>query len=312
MRTALLVLLTLCLSMPAASHAQSDAASDPFLTPSGFDVQGHRGARGLAPENTLPAFRTALDLGVTTLEMDLAISQDGQVVVSHEPWMSHVICRTPDGERIPEGEAQSHNLYAMPYERVAQYDCGSLAHPEFPEQENEPARKPLLREVIELAEDRVDLGGRDRPVFYNVEIKSRPAWEGRFHPAPDAFAQAVYDMLESEGVLRRTTVQSFDPRALVAMHAIDSDVRLAMLVSRGFNPGMQAFVDSLGFVPDIYSPDHRLVDEDLLAEAEERGMQVIPWTVNEGRAMRRLIALGVDGLITDYPDRAQRVLQAAE
>ena len=299
---AFLVLLPLFL-MPSPSAAQSA----PSLTPSTFDLQGHRGARGLAPENTLPAFRKALTLGVTTLELDVVISQDGSVVVSHEPWMNPTICTTPDGERIP-GDGQSHNLYQMTYDEIAAYDCGSRQHPRFPEQETTPATKPQLRDVIAMAEEHVDLGGRDRPVFYNIETKSRPSWEGTFHPNPQTFAQAVIDVVKETGVARRVTIQSFDPRTLQAVHAMDVPVRTALLISRTYNPGLPAAIEQLGFTPDIYSPDYRLVDADLLQQAHERGMQVIPWTVNETDEMERLIERGVDGLITDYPNRAVRLI----
>jgi glycerophosphoryl diester phosphodiesterase len=294
------------LVMPLRSPAQS--SNDAFLTPSGFDVQGHRGARGLAPENTIPAFQKALDLGVTTLEMDVVVSTDGKVVVSHEPWMSHQICLAPDGDRIPEEEAKTHRLWEMTYEAITKYDCGSLQHPDFPKQEPTPAPKPLLRDVIEMAEDRVDLGGRDRPVFYNVETKSRPAWDSTFTPPPDTFATAVVDVLKDTGVLRRATIQSFDPRTLKAVHDADPTVRLALLVGQNFDPGIEAQIQMLGFTPDVYSPDHQLLDAERLKQARTHSMQVIPWTVNTPDAMRRLIDLGVDGLITDYPNRLLDVL----
>jgi glycerophosphoryl diester phosphodiesterase len=300
-----LVVLLVTTLAPPMSAAQS--SSDSALAPSGFDLQGHRGARGLAPENTLLAFRKALDLGVTTLEMDVVISQDGRVVVSHEPWMNPEICLLPGGDPIPEGEGKAHNLYAMPYAKIATYDCGSPAHPRFPEQENAPAKKPLLADVIEMAEQYVDLGGRDRPVFYNIETKSRPSWDGRFHPAPDSFAQAVVDVLKDTNITRRATIQSFDPRTLQAVHAMDVPVRIALLVASMQNLTMDAAIEQLGFTPDVYSPQFTLVDADVLAQARRQDILVVPWTVNEAEAMQRLANLGVDGLITDYPNRAARL-----
>lgn len=304
--TRLLCLVLLIALMPPATHAQSSA--DKPVAPAGFDLQGHRGARGLAPENTLPAFRKALDLGVTTLELDVVISQDGTVVVSHEPWMNADLCTTPDGERIPDHKEQSHNLYQMAYDTIAAYDCGSLQNPRFPDQQTRPAKKPLLREVIAMAEEYADLGGRDRPVFYNIETKSRPSWEGTFHPAPDTFAEAVVAVVQETGITRRATIQSFDPRTLRVVHAMERPIRTALLIARSAHPGLPEAVEQLGFTPHIYSPDHRLVDTDLLNAAHERGMQVIPWTVNDPDTIQRLIALGVDGLITDYPDRGMRLV----
>jgi glycerophosphoryl diester phosphodiesterase len=261
----------------------------------------------LAPENTIPAFRKALDLGVTTLELDVVISQDGEVVVSHEPWMSHVICTAPDGSPVEEGTAADHNLYEMTYEEIAAYDCGSRAHPRFPEQELQPVAKPLLRDVIQMAEAYA-AEQRDEPIFYNIETKIRPKWEGTFTPGPEAFADAVLGVIREEDVAARATVQSFDPRTLIVAHARQEEsgavpVRLALLIASSMDNGVNGNLQMLPFTPDIYSPDHTLVDADLIAAAHEKGMLVIPWTVNDPADMDRLVDLGVDGLITDYPNR---------
>ena len=283
--------------------------SDSVRTPEGFDLQGHRGARGLAPENTIPAFRRALAIGVTTLEMDVVVAGDGTVVVSHEPWMNHQICRTPEGARLASHDARRHNIYEMSYEEVAAYDCGSLQHPDFPEQEPQAASKPRLRDVIAMAERYVE--GHDRaPVFYNIEIKSRPEWDGRFHPPPKGFVARVLAVVEGEEeVAAQTTLQSFDPRALEAVHAESNGVRTALLIGWMGDEGLEANLNRLSFRPDVYSPTARLVDADLVADVHARGLTLVPWTVNEPATMRRLLALGVDGLITDYPDRARAVLR---
>lgn len=294
---------------PSNAFAQP-TSSDTARTPEGFDLQGHRGARGLAPENTIPAFRRALEIGVTTLEMDVAISKGETVVVSHEPWMAAAKCRTPDGNRIPEGEEQSHNIYEMSYERIEAYDCGSLKLSDFPEQEPTPAPKPRLEDVIQMAEAYVETHDRP-PVFYNVEVKSQPDWDGSFHPNPETFVRTVLVVIEAEGVGPRTTIQSFDARAVEAVHRQNSVVRTSFLVGWS-GPGIDEALDTLSFVPDIYSPNARLVDEELVDTAHEHRMQLIPWTVNDPSAMKRLIRLGVDGLITDYPDRAQAIRQSGE
>lgn len=292
-----------------ASGAASSApdASSRAIVPEGFDLQGHRGARGLAPENTLPAFRRALEVGVTTLELDVVISGDGKVVVSHEPWMSATICRTPDGAPIPEGEQKEHNLYAMTAAEAARYDCGTREHPRFPEQALQKASKPLLADVIEMAE--AEAGRTDRePVFYNVETKIRPSWEGTFTPEPEPFAEAVLQVLEETGVARRSTIQSFDPRTLEVVHRRDAPVRTALLVAESLDRGLSQNLSALSFTPDVYSPAYRLVDAALLERASANGLAVIPWTVNDKDDMQQLIDQGVDGLITDYPNRAVEVL----
>jgi len=283
-----------------------------------FDLQGHRGARGLVPENTLPSFRRALELGVTTLELDTVVSADGQVVVSHEPWMSAEICSHPDGRLVQPGEAEELNIFQMTYAEVAQFDCGIRGHARFPRQIPQPARKPLLREVFALGEDwsRENAGP---PVFYNVETKSRPVWESTYCPDPETFVEAIWREVEAAGVARRFILQSFDPRTLVVAHERQLPIRLALLVEaaeRGIEaePHPLTFLETgiavLGFAPQVYSSDHRLVTQPVVSTCHAHGIQVIPWTVNETVVMRHLQDLRVDGLITDYPDRGDFLLKA--
>lgn len=273
-----------------------------------FDLQGHRGARGLLPENTVPAFLRALELGVTTLEMDAVITKDGEVVVSHEPWFSSVICSLPSGEPVPPADEQRYRIYELPYEEVARFDCGSRGHPRFPEQQPMRVSKPLLRDVIRAAEAYAaehDLP----PVRYNIETKSRPGGDGVLHPGPEEFVRLLYGVLTETGIRDRATLQSFDVRTLQAARRLDPSLQLALLVEFEGNRGLEADLAELGFTPDLYSPDYRLVDAALVAAAHARGLQVVPWTVNDLEEMRRLKALGVDGLITDYPDRGRLLLE---
>jgi glycerophosphoryl diester phosphodiesterase len=268
-------------------------------TISGFDWQGHRGARGLLPENSLPAFHKALELGVQTLEMDVVISADSQVVVSHETWMNHEICLTPEGSRITEAEEKSHNLYAMPYATIKQFDCGSIGHPRFPQQQAMKTYKPLLHEVIQMAEKYVAQTKRPN-IFYNIEIKSEEDGDGVRHPAPPEFAQRLYDVLTQEHVLERTVVQSFDVRALRTMHQMDASVKLAYLIEN--LDSFEANMAKLDFTPYIYSPSHTFVTPELVQKVHQRNMKLVPWTINTTERMKALIEMGIDGLITDYPN----------
>jgi len=296
------LVLGACLPMPPAP---------PPFRPPAFDVQGHRGARGLAPENTLAAFQVALDLGIPTLELDTVVSADGEVVVSHEPWMSHEICRHPDGREVAEAEAEGLNIFRMTYAEVARYDCGARGHPRFPRQRAEAAVKPRLREVFALGEGHTQGRGLP-PVQYNVETKTRPAWDGERTPSPERFVDLLWGEVEAAGVAERFILQSFDVRTLQVARARGLPIRLALLVEAsargGAIPDPGAFLDeglaALGFIPEIYSPDYRIVTPAVVARAHGLGMQVIPWTVNDAEMMRQLKAMGVDGLITDYPDLA--------
>jgi len=272
-----------------------------------FDLQGHRGARGLLPENTIPAFLRALELGVTTLEMDAVIAKDSTVVVSHEPWMSGTICSLPSGEPVPVEQQEQYRIFEMTYEEVARFDCGSRGHFLFPRQEAMSVPKPRLRAVIQAAERYAREHGLP-PVRYNIETKARPDWDGTFTPDPETFTLLLHNVLVDTGVKDRTTLQSFDVRTLRAGRRLDPSWTLALLISGEEDPGLAAHLETLGFTPAIYSPHYRLVDEALVREAHARGMQVLPWTVNTLEEMQHLRALGVDGLITDYPDLGASLL----
>ncbi len=278
----------------AAGKAALDAPLDGRV-----EIQGHRGCRGLKPENTWPAFAHAIDLGVDVLELDVCLSADGQVVVSHEPWMDLGLCR-PQGGAAPSAEGRGPHFGELPYRAISAWDCGSWGNPRFPEQEPVATAKPLLREVLLLAETRAASLGR--AVGYNVEIKARPEWDGVEQPSPEAVVPVVLEVLRATGVRDRTTLQSFDHRVLRLARAADPGLRLVLLEEA--NPLMGRVIDRLGFEPWAYSPWHPLVTKGMVREAHRRGIRLIPWTVNEPADLLRLRALGVDGLITDYPDRA--------
>lgn len=265
-----------------------------------FDLQGHRGARGLYPENTIVAFIEAVKLGVTTLEMDVVVSKDGQLVVSHEPWMNESICAL-NGEKLKGNAKEQHNIYQLTYEQIKKYDCGSNGNDRFPDQKKIAASKPLLAEVIDTIEKYV-AANKLKPLFYNIETKSTVDGDEVFHPKPAVFSELVYDMLKKKHVLQRSIVQAFDVRTLQAMKQIDSTVTLALLV---FNAdGLNKNIERLGFTPHIYSPNFALVNKALVRKCHQKNMLIIPWTVNDEQKMKQLKRLGVDGLITDYPNIA--------
>lgn len=294
-----LVLASMILPLFLVGCAEAQPTDRPETL--GFDLQGHRGARGLLPENTIPAFLRALELGVTTLELDVVIAKDATVVVSHDPWMSATICALPSGKPVPVAEQQTYRLFEMTYDEVAQFDCGSRGNPGFSRQEKMNVAKPRLRDVIDAAEAYAREHGLP-PVQYNIETKSRPEWDGTFTPDPETFTRLLHTVLVETGVKDRAILQSFDVRTLQIGRRLDPSWRLALLIGGVNDPGLAAHLDTLGFTPEIYSPDYHLVDADLLREAHARNMQVIPWTVNTLEEMQRLKDLGVDGLITDYPD----------
>ncbi|MFA0962363.1 glycerophosphodiester phosphodiesterase family protein [Roseivirga sp. BDSF3-8] len=270
-----------------------------------FDLQGHRGARGLMPENTIPAFKKALEFGVSTLELDVVISADSQVVVSHEPWINPEICSFSDTVELNSSSARNYNLYRMSYDSIARFDCGSSGNPRFPGQQKMNVSKPLLSEVFKVIEEYIsanDLG----EVSYNIEIKSSVRGDDLYHPAPGPFSDLVYQTIARSGINnQRMVIQSFDFRALRYWHQTYPGIKLAALVEgeAGSAPGPDALIKELGFTPAIYSPHYSLLSPESIRAYQQEGMKVIPWTVNESADMKNLMQQGVDGLITDYPDR---------
>ncbi len=291
-----------------------------------FDLQGHRGARGLAPENTLAAFRTALAIGVTTLETDLAVTKDGVLVVSHDPHLDPDLVRGPDGAWIRGPGAAIHSLTRA---ELARYDIGrtnpaSQYAKSFPGQKAADGQRfPTLDQVFAL--------GATTPVRFNLETKITPT-SGNDTVDPATFAKLVADAVRTAGMTSRVTVQSFDWRTLVALKTIAPGIPTACLtMETASNDTVQrnsaapspwhaglALATHNGSVPKLakaagcstWSPFWRNVTPEAIAEAHAAGMKVVPWTVNDPAEMGKLVDMRVDGIITDYPDRLREVLAA--
>ncbi|UYZ62229.1 glycerophosphodiester phosphodiesterase family protein [Hymenobacter weizhouensis] len=264
------------------------------------EVHGHRGCRGLRPENTLPAFLHALQLGVNVLELDVVISADKQVVVSHEPWFSAAICRTPDGQPILPTEQQAHNIYQLSYAEIQRYDCGLTQHPGFPEQLTLPAHKPLLRTVLAECEQYCRRAGRPL-VRYSVELKSTAVGDNLRHPAPDVFLELAVAELRAAQVLERTTLLCFDKRVLRQAHQVFPELPLCLLVED--EQPLAWHLAELGFQPAVYGPHFHLLTPALVSSLRELDMQLVPWTVNTPADLAQVLAFKPAGITTDYPDR---------
>ena len=264
-----------------------------------LDLQGHRGARGLYPENTLVGFTAALGIPeVRTLELDLCVTQDDQLIISHEPWFNDSICEVTDTTH----EGFAYSLYKMTYDSITQFDCGAKGHLDFPNQQPTPAHKPLLRELFSTIQSE----GLRWPHF-NIEIKSHPNGDNMYHPRPHKFAAlvaseliAAHEEYPEADLLNHITVQSFDPRVLREMRKTALPVKLALLSEEERTPAEQ--MDELGFPVDIYSPNYAQITPELIAWCHFRRIAVIPWTVNDLEQMQALVDMGVDGIISDYPN----------
>ncbi len=269
-------------------------------------IHGHRGCRGLRPENSISAFLEAVNLGVHTLEMDVVLTKDRKVLVSHEGFMNAKICLDPAGNPISKANEKKHNIAEMTFEEVLKYDCGSLQHPSFSEQKNFKVNKPLMTEVFDQIEAYVKKN-KLRAVHYNIEIKRSTELEGKNFPSTDELVQLILDDIVSRKLVERCNLQSFDLETCRSVKKLMPEMKLALLIDHIKSPAKN--LKELGFVPDIYSPYFKLVNPALIKLAKQKKMLVIPWTVNEIKDMEEMIELGVDAIITDYPDRLIEILR---
>lgn len=257
-----------------------------------FDWQGHRGARGLYPENTIGAMKEALKYpAITTLELDVVVSKDGEVVVSHEPWMGEEFCLNPQGKTVKEKEV---NLYKLTYAEISKYDCGSKKHPRFPEQKRVKETKPKLAELLKALKS----SGKN----FSIEIKSTVEGEKTgYQPDYKAFTDKVLTVIKKNISLDKVMLQCFDWRVLEYVHKKEPTLRLVALREEPYDA--KTILNSLSFRPTIFAPDYQLLKAEDIKEFKKMGVLVIPWTVSTKDEMIKLIKMGVDGIITDYPNR---------
>lgn len=266
-----------------------------------MDWQGHRGYRGLYPENTIQGMIEALKLGVTTLELDVVITQDRQVVLSHEPFMSHEISTTPDGKHLSEENEKQFNIYQMNYEELKRWDVGLKSHPRFPNQIKMAAYKPLLSELIDTVEQYIKKN-QLKPVYYNIETKSNPEGDNVFHPEPSAFVDLLWEVIKKKKIQNRVIIQSFDKRTIKYIHQQKLPLQTAYLLEDSDAETVLKQLKELGFKPDIISPEFSRIDQKYVSLCHHKGIKVIPWTVNNKNQIARLLEIGVDGIISDYPN----------
>ena len=265
------------------------------------DVQAHRGGAGLMPENTIEAMKHALDMGVNTLELDLQVSKDGLVVVSHDPYFHHRYAIRPDGSYVGKDDPKEY-IYTMPYSEVAKYDVGSRESDVWPGKACIKTVKPLANDLIDFVENYTKEKGLS-PVRYNIEIKSKDAaGEGQNWPTYDRFVTECCKFLHSKQLDDRLVVQSFDVRALNYMHEKYPEFILSYLVDANA-PDFETYMGYLKFTPQWLSPHHTITDGDLVKKCREKGIKLVPWTVDKPEDIKRILDLGVEAIISNYPDR---------
>lgn len=270
-----------------------------------FMLIGHQGARGIMPENTIPGMIKALDLDVNVLDLDVVISKDEQVVLSHEPYFNNEISTRPDGKPITFKDEKKYNLFKMNYEEIRKFDVGNKIHNRFPGQMKMEVYKPLLGELMDSVEAYVKLNRLSKPI-YNIETALIRNGDGVFQPDASVFIEKIMEIVNAKKLVKRVIIQSLDMRTLQYLHEKYPAVKTALIIDE-----KQDFEDSiklLGFTPTYYSPYYVLVGKGLVDRCHEAGVKIIPWTVNSSKEMKYLINLGVDGIVTDYPNLYKQAL----
>ncbi len=277
-------------------------SSDTYL------VQGHRGCTGIYPENSIAGFLKALEFGVYALELDIVITADKQLIVSHDPYMNHLLCVNPDGSEITKEEEADKNIYHMPMIEAKSYICGSKNHPSFPSQIAVKHNKPSLKELVN--EVRKYCGSNNVPEpFWSIEIKSHKKWDGIYHPEPEEYARIIVDQIQ-ELNLKEFIIIGFDHRLLNSISSIDSGLQLGIL-NEETNLDLSALISSLTHLPHAYYVNHKLLSKELISECEAKEVELVVWTVNDAEVLDRIISLGVKNIISDYPKMVlDRVLES--
>jgi glycerophosphoryl diester phosphodiesterase len=285
-------LLSILVSLTACASTHSTQRKTSSLNVP-FEVQGHRGARWSRPENTLSAFQFALDAGVDTLEMDLNVTRDNVLVVTHDPYLNPATCLDSRGRRIRSNVM----IRRLTLAELKTYDCGSLVNPLFKEQVPQPGERiPTFEEFLTWLQNHPN--PRAKIVRLNVETKSEKN-HPEFTPEPRVFSKMVLDMAKKFKVMDRMTLQSFDFRTLIAAREIDASTVTSALVEFRPREGLTAMASRLNV--NIVSPNHEWLTEAEVASLHKAGVQVLPWTVNALQDWQRMLKLGVDGIISDNP-----------
>ena len=262
-----------------------------------FDLEAHRGGRGLMPENTIPAMLNALNFGVNTLEMDIHITKDGEVVVTHDDTLSPDFILQQNGDEIPK--EKNYIIFKMDYVELKKFDVGSKYYSKFPDQQKLKTHIPRLEELIDSVQHQIEAKNLPQ-IFYNIEIKSSQKGDGILHPDPNSFVRLCMQAILNKKITPYVIIQSFDKRTLQVLNQRYPTIRTAYLISN--QKSFEENLSDLGFKPFIYSPNYELVTQELVRKCHDQQVKIIPWTVNTLDEIEKLKALGVDGVITDYPN----------
>ncbi len=285
MRNALILLiLTLLVAMEANSQNPTK-------------YYGHRGCRGLFPENTLEAFQHAIDLGVDGIEWDVVVTKDNQLIISHEPYLDGSYCRNQQGKDVSAAEGKKINFYDLTAAEIQKFDCGSKPYPKYPEQKKLKTYKPTVQEAFET------LNLENVEILF--EVKSEESDYGVFQPQPEEYAQLIADEVANFAFNENIIFMSFDANLLEALHKILPDYRYVYLTYKPF-VSVKKFLQDISFTPFALGMYHPTVSKKDVNRLHQLGIKAFAWTVNKADQAKQLIKKEVDGIITDYPDRVKR------
>ena len=297
----LLLLFTAILLIACTTKKQDDIKKTEFPE---FSAESHRGGRGAMPENTIPAMLYSLSIDdITTLELDIHVTADKQLVLSHDDYINPQFALKPDGTEIDKSENKAYPIFQMTYDELKEYDVGSKAHEGFPDQKKMKVSIPLLGDVIDSVQHYIKTHDR-KQVFYNIETKSSEAKDNVLNAAPEEFVKLLMDVVEEKGIAPYVIIQSFDVRTLQILNEKYPHILTSYLVgpARRKEFTIEEDLEVLGFNPDIYSPHFKYITKEDVEECHEKGIKVVVWTPNTKEEIDELKAMGVDGIITDYPE----------
>ncbi|WP_432713450.1 glycerophosphodiester phosphodiesterase family protein [Pedobacter sp.] len=269
-----------------------------------FMLIGHQGARGIMPENTIPGMLKALDLGVNVLDMDVVVSKDQQLVLSHEPYFNHEISTLPNGKAVTFKDEKKYNIFKMDYAEIRKFDVGTKVHSRFPAQVKLAAYKPLLGEVIDSVERYVKLHKLEKPT-YNIETAFIRKGDGEFQPEPAVIVDLIMEVVNARKLSKRVIIQSLDIRTLQYLHEKYPKIKTSLMIDE--KQDFEESIEKLGFKPTYYSPYYVLVGKGLVDRCHEANVKIIPWTINSAKDLKYLLNLGVDGVVTDFPNIMQQL-----
>jgi glycerophosphoryl diester phosphodiesterase len=291
--------LSLCLmagSMAACTASKQLSLPENFPS---FYKEGHRGTRGLMPENTIPAMIKGVEAGANVIEVDVYLTKDGKVLIAHDPFVNVSHSLYDDGKEIAKEDAKKYVWRKMNYEDIRKFDVGSKPYPAYPQQQKIKTYMPLLGELIDSVEAHVAANNLPKPI-YNIELKTSLKFDSlQYNASPAEVVKAVIDDVSSRSIGNRFYIQSFDVRPLQIVHQQHPAITIGYLT---VGKNLDSNLKSLGFIPHIYSPEFNLVTKQMVDVCHSKKMKLVPWTVNDKEKMKSLIADGVDGIITDYPN----------